>query len=67
MIPRPNNSLRNADSPDLRWLKALWHFEMAEFYAKNVLARSVSLEEMKEDLAKFKTAIGWKERPVYAC
>ncbi|MBA7493411.1 hypothetical protein ES702_03969 [subsurface metagenome] len=66
LIPRLNNSWRNPDSPDLRWLRSLWKFEMADFYVKNVLCRSVSLKEMKEDLAKFKKAIGWKERPMYA-
>ena len=66
-MPRINSNLRSPDSPDLRWLNALWMFEMAEFYCKNVLARSVSLKEIKGDLAKFKKAIGWRERPVYAC
>jgi len=65
-MPRINSNFRNPDSSDLRWLRALWSFEMADFYCKNVLYRSVSLKEMREDLAKFKTAIGWKERPVYA-
>ena len=62
-MPRPNNSLSRFDH---RELIALWSFETADFYCKNVLCRSVSLEEMKEDLDKFKKAIGWRERPVYA-
>ena len=66
-MPRLKHSLRNPDSPDLQWLRALWKFEMADFYAKNVLSRSVSLKELKEDLAKFKEAVGWRERPIYAC
>lgn len=67
MIPRPNNSLRYPEREDLQWLRALWKFEMADFYCKNVLCRSVSLKELKEDLAKYKEAVGWKERPIYAC
>lgn len=66
-MPRPNSGLRNPEREDLRWLRSLWMFEMADFYAKNVVCRSVSTKELKEDLAKFKKLIGWKERPVYAC
>jgi len=67
LMPRLKNSLRDHDSPDLRWLNALWKFEMADFYCKNVLLRSVSLKELREDLTEFKKLVGWKERPVYAC
>jgi len=64
LIPRTE---KNLSLEDKRWIIALASFEAQELFFKSLLMRSISLEEMKEDLAKFKKAIGWKERPVYAC
>jgi len=64
LIPRTE---KNLSLEDKRWINALASFEAQELFFKSLLMRSISLEEMKEDLAKFKKAIGWKERPIYAC
>ena len=64
MIPRLEKSLNQEHK---RWIRALISFEAQELFFKSLLMRSISLEEMREDLTKFKKAIGWKERPIYAC